>query len=152
MSKDLLKYSKESKVTSEFDADEKVELSCDIKKVNDYGKTQGRQICITNKRFYNLDKKKIKRAIKIADITAMTKNNVQKHLEFIVHVSSESDYRFKIDKLKMRDEIFSVIKQVYAKQTGKNLPIYGVTDNDLKEYHTVKADVKKGICRIPQEA
>ena len=99
MSKDLLKYSKESKVTSEFDSDEKVELSCDIKKVNDYGKTQGRQICITNKRFYNLDKKKIKRAIKIADITAMTKNNVQKHLEFIVHVSSESDYRFKIDKL-----------------------------------------------------
>lgn len=30
--------------------------------------------------------------------------------------------------------------------------MYGVSDADLKEFHTVKGDVKKGICRIPQEA
>lgn len=81
----------------------------------------------------------------------MTKNNATKNLEFIIHVSSESDYRFKIDKLKTRDEIFSIIKIHYAKLTARNLPVYGVTESDLKEYHTVKADVKKGVCRIPKE-
>jgi uncharacterized protein YdcH (DUF465 family) len=44
----------------------------------------------------------------------MTKNNAQRNLEFIIHVSSESDYRFKVDKLQLRDEIFSIIKQDYA--------------------------------------
>lgn len=66
---------------------------------------------------YNLDKKRIKRAIKITDITAMTKNNDEKNLEFIIHVSSESDYRFKVDKLQTRDEIFSTVKNNYAKST-----------------------------------
>lgn len=35
---------------------------------------------------------------------------------------------------------------------NKNLPIYGVTESDLREYHTVKGDVKKGICKVPPEA
>lgn len=66
-------------------------------------------------------------------------------------MSSESDYRFKIDSLKLRDAIFTLCKTNYANATKKNLPVYGVTETDLKEYHTVKSDVKKGICRIPQE-
>jgi hypothetical protein len=149
---DYLGIKSQSKVTSEFDSDEHVVFSADVKKVNDYGKSQGRSILVTNKRVYNLAGKKIKRAIKISDINAMTKNNVQKHLEFIIHVSSESDYRFKIETLKMRDEVFSVIKQHYAKICKKNLPVYGVTNSDLKDYHTVKSDVKKGICRVPAES
>jgi len=82
---------------------------------------------------YNLDRKRIKRAIKISDIvgnfcignvfykniTAITKNNCEKNLEFVIHVPSESDYRFKVDKLHIRDEIFSVIKANYSKLTGK---------------------------------
>jgi len=82
----------------------------------------------------------------------MTKNSNEKNLEFVIHVSSESDYRFKIDKLLARDEVFSVIKQHYAALTKKNLPIYGVTESDLKDFHTVKSDVKKAICRVPSEA
>jgi hypothetical protein len=111
---DHIDIKSQKKVTCEFDADESVILSSDIKKVNDYGKAQGRAIAITNKRIYNLAGKKIKRAIKISDVTAMTKNNVHKNLEFIIHVSSESDYRFQISKLETRDEIFSVIKKYYA--------------------------------------
>lgn len=152
MSKDYLDIAKVKKVTGDFDKDEHVEFSCELKKVNDYGKSQGRSICITNKRVYNLDKNKVKRMIPLYEITSMTKNNAQKNLEFIIHVSVESDYRFKVDKLKTRDEIFSTIKIHYAKATNKNLPIYGVTDSDLKIYHTVKGDVKKGICRTPAEA
>ena len=38
------------------------------------------------------------------------------------------------------------------KEPNSDLPIYGVDSHDLKSYHTVKADVKKGICRIPQDA
>lgn len=149
---DYLKLKGQTKITSEFDEGEYIILSCDLKKVNDYGKAQGRSLLITNKRVYNLSGKKVKRAIKIADITAMTKNNTPKSLEFIIHVSSESDYRFRIDKLELRDEIFSTIKKSYAEICDKNLRVYGVKDSDLKDYHTVKADVKKGICRVPPEA
>jgi len=143
---------KQSKVTSEFDNDEVVQFSAELKKINDYGKAQARILLLTNKRVYNLSGKKIKRAIKISDITAMTKNNNEKSLQFIIHVSSESDYRFKVDTLKMRDCIFSILKQNFASITKKNLPVYGVQEADLKEYHTVKSDVKKGFCRIPQES
>lgn len=136
---------------SEFDSDEILQLSADLKKINDYGKAQGRILLLTNKNVYNIAGKKIKRKIKISDVTAMSKNNATKNLEFIIHVSSESDYRFKVDGLKLRDEIFTICKQNYASVTKKNLPVYGVTESDLKDYHTVKSDVKKGIVRIPQE-
>lgn len=149
---DYLKIKGEKKITNEFDPEESVLFSSKISKVNDYGRVQSRSICITNKRVYNLDKKKVKRAIGLSYITAMTKNNSEKNIEFVIHVSSESDYRFKCDKLKTRDEIFGVIKKNYANKTKKNLPIYGVTHEDLKDYHTVKADAKKQICRIPDEA
>jgi hypothetical protein len=96
----------------------------DLKKVNDYGSSQSRRLMITNKRIYNLSGKKIKRAIKITDVTAMTKNNSEKSLQFVFHVSSESDYRFKISDVIHRDEVFSIIKNYYSKQTHKNLPIY----------------------------
>jgi hypothetical protein len=111
---DYLKLKSQSKITAEFDSDEHIQFSCELKKINDYGKAQSRSLLITNKRIYNLSGKKIKRAIKISDVTAMTKNNAQRNLEFIIHVSSESDYRFKVDKLQLRDEIFSIIKQDYA--------------------------------------
>lgn len=41
---DYLKIEKESKVTNEFDTDERVEFSSNVKKINDYGKTQGRAV------------------------------------------------------------------------------------------------------------
>lgn len=149
---DYSKIHKISKVTAEFDNDEEIRFSVDTKKVNDYNKAQSRTLLITNKRVYNLSGKKIKRAIKITDITALTKNNNAKCLEFVIHVPSESDYRFRLDKLKIRDEIFSTLKELYTGLLKKPLPQYGVDAPDLKEFHTVKADVKKGICRVPQES
>jgi hypothetical protein len=123
-------------------------FSCDLKKINDYGKSQARILLITNKRVYNLAGKKIKRAIKVSEITAMTKNTAEKNLEFIIHVSSESDYRFKVESKQKRDDIFVLLKESFASITQKNLPVYKVTETDLKEYHTVKSDVKKGICKV----
>lgn len=148
---DYWQLKKQSKITGDFDSDEILQLTADLKKINDYGKAQGRILLLTNKNVYNVAGKKIKRKIKISDITAMSKNNVKTNLEFIIHVSSESDYRFKVESLKLRDEIFTVCKQNYASVTKKNLPVYGVAESDLKDYHTVKSDVKKGIVRIPQE-
>jgi serum/glucocorticoid-regulated kinase 2 len=148
---DYCNLKNESKIMKELDNDEVILFSLDLKKINDYGSAQGRRLLITNKRIYNLSGKKIKRAIKITDVTAMTKNNSDKSLQFVFHVSSESDYRFKISDVVHRDEVFSIVKNNYSKQTHKNLPIYLVTESDLKEFHTVKGDVKKGISRIPPE-
>jgi hypothetical protein len=70
---DYVGIKKQSKIVAEFDNDEVLQFSSELKKVNDYGKAQGRILALTNKRVYNFAGKKIKRAIKISDITAMTK-------------------------------------------------------------------------------
>lgn len=40
---------------------------------------------------------------------------------------------------------------LYFEQTSTNLPIYEIKASDLKDYHTVKADLKKGISKRPHE-
>jgi len=40
---------------------------------------------------------------------------------------------------------------LYFEQTSNNLPIYEIKASDLRDYHTVKADLKKGISKRPHE-
>lgn len=54
---DYLKLKNQSKITNEFDTGEYVIFSYDLKKVNDYGKSQTRTLLITNMRVYNLSGK-----------------------------------------------------------------------------------------------
>lgn len=68
--------------------------------------------------------------------------------EFTVHVPKEYDYRFVSEK---RDEIMNVIKQAYIKLYNKNLPVYGVTTKDLKDFTTTEKDMKKQVNRFPLE-
>lgn len=50
-----------------------------------------------------------------------------------------------------RDEIMNVIKQAYIKLYNKNLPVYGVTTKDLKDFTTTEKDMKKQVNRFPLE-
>jgi hypothetical protein len=56
-----------------------------------------------------------------------------------VHVKRDFDYCFDCPQ---RDHLFDALKLAYFTETNKNLPIYGVPDNSLKDYHTTKKDVE----------
>lgn len=45
----------------------------------------------------------------------------------------------------------NVIKQAYIKLYNKNLPVYGVTTKDLKDFTTTEKDMKKQVNRFPLE-
>jgi len=57
---------------------------------------------------------------------------------FTIHVNNDYSYSFETE---YKSEIIDAIKQVYWKQNGVNLPIYGV-NHDLMEYNLTKQDVK----------
>lgn len=42
-----------------------------------------------------------------------------------------------------------VIKRAYIKIFNKNLPIYGVTSKDLRDFTTTEKDLKKSVSRFP---
>lgn len=42
-----------------------------------------------------------------------------------------------------------IIKRAYIKIFNKNLPIYGVTSKDLKDFTTTEKDLKKSVSRFP---
>jgi len=44
-----------------------------------------------------------------------------------------------------------VIKRVFIQVHNKNLPLYGVTTKDLKEYTTTEKDMRKGTNKFPLE-
>lgn len=71
-------------------------LSCTVYKFNDYKKRQERNILISDKSFYNLEKKTIKRKIDLSAIKAITVGAYG--YEFIIHITGENDYRFESQK------------------------------------------------------
>eukprot|EP01022_Parablepharisma_sp_SALTPOND_P014116 TRINITY_DN18_c0_g1_i1.p1 TRINITY_DN18_c0_g1~~TRINITY_DN18_c0_g1_i1.p1 ORF type:complete len:414 (+),score=45.96 TRINITY_DN18_c0_g1_i1:323-1564(+) len=90
----------------------------------------------------------MKRKIKLTAVEAVTKSTVASNFEFVLHVPSEYDYRYVGE---LQEEIVQVLKEVYLQNTGKNLPIYGVPGQNLKEFVTSKSDRKKNICKVPEE-
>lgn len=48
--------------------------------------------------------------------------------------------------------ILDLFKAAYKKQTGKNLKVFCVPNENLRDYHTVKGDVKKGLDRMPKNS
>ncbi|CAI2365912.1 unnamed protein product [Moneuplotes crassus] len=120
--------------------------------VNDYGKIQNRIISITKERVSILEKDKIKKTFEISDISGLTKNIGETNIEFLVHFSSEPDYRFKCEDAATRDKIFKAIKESYVAIKKANVPIFGVPEDTLEKYQTVKADIKKEINKTPDHS
>lgn len=42
-----------------------------------------------------------------------------------------------------------IIKRAYIRIFNKNMPIYGVTSKDLRDFTTTEKDLKKSISRFP---
>jgi len=126
---------------------EKLFFADKIKKTNMFEWTQERTFVVTNMGLYNIHKKAIKRHITIKDIGGLTKTiPPSKVMEFTVHVPTAYDYRFISDR---REEIINLLKKLYIISTGKSVPIFNVTDKNLKEFTTTESDMKKNVSRFP---
>lgn len=90
--------------------------------------------------------------IDLEKVKGLTINDNQTNFEFVFHVTGESDYRFKAEMKTQREEVVKLLKHHYREQTGKPMKIFSVTATTLKEHHTVKGDLKKGIDRMPKDS
>ena len=136
-----------------MDPNESIALSTVIEKVNRYGWWQERTILLTDKHMYSFQHTKIKRIVKLRYIYGVTKSSFKDGTEFVLHVENQYDYRHRVCKQGCSlDEIIGVLSEVYFESTNQNLPIYEVPEKSLKEFCTVKEDLKKSICRKPAES
>ncbi len=70
-------------------------------------------------------------------MTGVTKSNDTKSLEFVLHVPDEYDYRFAANR---RDVIINYAKKIHINLTGKNLPIFGVHLQNLKDFTQTRVE------------
>jgi len=111
-------------------------------KINRKGKAQTRILLITNKAIYNLIPRNIKckRRIRIEDLASITLSTVSE--EFVLHVPSDYDYRFKSND---KENVAKVIKEAFKNMaTGSNevLPVQRVQKGDLWNRTYTKARSK----------
>ena len=145
---DYLNFANDVAIKKLMESNDKVLFSNKVFKYNASQWRQERVLLITNKYLYNLKKKSEKRKIPLTKIDCLTKSTDKESNEFVIHITSEYDYRYESGK---RDEIIEVLKQEHLKHYKKNLLIYGVPDKNLTKYVSTQDDRKKGIYRIPEE-
>ena len=130
---------------------EKLLFSDKIKKTNMYEWTQERTLVITSENIYNIHKKSVKRSINILDVNGISKTIPPSKCttEFTIHVERSYDYRFISSR---RDQIVDQLKRLYIVKKGKNCPLFGIVEKDLKDFTTTEKDFKKGTNRRPLES
>jgi tRNA A-37 threonylcarbamoyl transferase component Bud32 len=88
----------------------------------------------------------IKRSISYSRLKGITKSILKDARSFVIHVkNSEDESLFVNDVL----EPIDMIKKVYTSLVKKNLPIFGVEFNNLKDFMTTDKDALLGISRMP---
>ena len=91
--------------------------------------------------------KKAQRKIPITLMTAISKClESMNRTEFVIHVRSEYDYRFKSIR---RKEIIDLLKWLYLNRMNKNLPIFDLPHKNLESVTTTEKDKKRRIDRYP---
>jgi len=123
-------------------AEEKVEYSNHVIKINRRGKEQTRILLITSKAVYNCLPKnvtKCKRRIAIEEIGSITLSTASD--EFVFHIPRDYDYRFKSDD---KENVAKVMKKVFSQIFGQMiLPIQRVDTKELWKKTVTKADAKQ---------
>ena len=120
---DYLGLKHEAQIMNKLNYDEELVFSADIMKKNRFTLWQNRNILLTTKKITNVKNFDFQRSVPVSRIKALTRATEREHHEFIIHFRDEYDYFMKCDQM---DELFQAIKECYFKETGKNLPIYGV--------------------------
>lgn len=126
-----------------------------VVKINQENKEQNRMLVITTDTMYNIKTslmggKKAQRKIPITKIDGVSKcPNEKNRTEFVIHVRSEYDYRFKSLK---RKEIIDLLKWLYLNRMNKNLPIFDIPQIDLSSVTTTEKDKKRRNDRFPDDS
>ena len=89
---DELNFGNDKNFLKSFEPNEKIILSTNLFKYNDYKKRQDRSIVVTTFNFYNMKEKEIKRKIGLQKIKAIIISMLSS--EFVLHVPEEYDYRY----------------------------------------------------------
>ena len=97
-----------------------------------FNQDQKRILLLTNLNVYNVKNTEIKRTIDIKKLKCLTMSSKAAEHEFVIHVSTEYDYRFYGE---FRREIIDAIKHTWWLIHKKNLPVYSV-DTILEEHYT----------------
>lgn len=143
--KDKLNYICNKDFQTVIPKDESLIWSGEALKINLKGKRQMRDFVLTTNRIFNLGKpknillsmffKKVKRSIKIEDITAITYSTISNN--FVLHITSEYDYYFcTADK----DEFIRYVLHVQNTKKMDPIKIYFVEDIDLQKFTKYEGD------------
>ena len=133
---DFLNFSKDKNMKKHL-KDEIIYYSDRIKKTNDKGKVQDRNIIITDKAIYNFKDTTFRRRIPLNSLIAITVSS--SFDEFIIHFADdEYDYHYQPPKKK---KIIEIISECYYLEKKSEFELY-VVPNKLKEYITTKKDKK----------
>lgn len=128
---------------------EKVFLSCNITKYNDYGFRQERILVLTNEAIYNINKKKIKKRIPYKELEAISMSTMSS--EFVLHIKNSNDYRFL--SFKQKNEIVEEILKILCLETKlcTAFPVYNVPMINLQSVMTSHSLHKQGKQILPDK-
>ena len=100
-----------------------------------HGLWKDRSCFITNKRFFYLRTDE-HISTPLNHISGVTRSNNDKFYQVVVHVDNDRDFRLYTAKNNenLRDVFIYNLVLCYFKLMKKNLPIYGVDEQFLKEY------------------
>lgn len=88
----------------------------------------------------------IKRSISYSRVKGVTKSLAENPTTFVLHVKKDEDECL---YLKDMEDAVDMIKKVYTSLLKKNLPVFGIESNNLKDYTTTDKDALLGISRMP---
>jgi serum/glucocorticoid-regulated kinase 2 len=98
---DLLHFRNEKSIIKGLGNGEHIILTVALYKFNESNKRQERNLMITNKKIYNLNKTSITRSTNICKVYAVTLSITGS--EFVIHIPDEYDYRYA--SFDRRDEV-----------------------------------------------
>lgn len=124
-----------------FIKDEIILFSDVIDKTNRYGITQRRNIIITNKAIYNVEKKDLKRKVDIKVVKGITTSSESD--EFVLHCFElDHDYLYISQRKK---KIIQFINEVYFDYNNNYMPLCVLELKSLSFVVTLKTEKKKDI-------
>lgn len=126
---DYLHFRNDKSITKALAAQESIVLTAPLFKFNEANKRQERNLMVTNKQIYNLNKTSVTRKTTICKVYGITLS--KSGSEFVVHIPDEYDYRYA--SFDRRDDVISAILRVKG-----SLPLYFKDEVQLIPFTTTK--------------
>lgn len=121
-----------------------------VTKLNRVDKQQERALVMTDKAIYNFVPNKYtkwKRRILLKDITAVTQTTTSYSIEFVLHVPTQYDYRY---RSVYRENLLTCLVRIYQSATHKQLRRNYCQTHDLKHVAMTKTMSKSAKAKMVQ--